>query len=105
MPGAARPGGLLARFRGQGMRTGGQSVPPDGVHLPPELSTYRGPALIHSVQGGVILWIRGQGVRTGGQSVPLYGFFICCLSGILIEWSHGRKEHESTGGVTTLCRQ
>ena len=43
MPGAARPGGLLARFRGQDMRTGGQSVRPDGIHLPPELSTCHGP--------------------------------------------------------------
>ena len=70
MPGAARPGGLLARFRGQGVRTGGQSVPPGGIHLPPgSYPSATGPAWFPgaSIQGGVILWLRGQ-------SRPLYGF-------------------------------
>ena len=36
-------GGVILWIRGQGMRTGGRSVPPDGIHLPPgELSTRQG---------------------------------------------------------------
>ena len=62
---SARPGAryahayIWARFRGGRCHSfGGQSVPPDGIHLPPELSTCHGPGLrvlVHSVQGGVIL--------------------------------------------------
>ena len=54
------------------MRTGGQSVPPGGIHLPPgSYPPATGPAWFPgaSIQGDVILWIRGQGMRTGGQSV------------------------------------
>ena len=88
-PGASIQGGVILWIRGQDMRTGGRRLPPDGIHLPPELSTCHGPGLcVQAWPKYAAIWL-----------------FVCCLSGIMIEWSHGRKEHESTGGVATLCRQ
>ena len=65
-PGASIQGGVILGSRGQGVRTGGRRVPPDGIHLPPGLSTYRGPAMaekekaprLRVKRGPVVAWWR-----------------------------------------------
>ena len=68
---------MILWIRGQGMRTGGQSVPPDGIHLPPELSTCHG--------GGLLVLVRSSRAcaHAAGNAGKMRFLYLIAFQGII----------------------